>query len=1351
MPNVRRHTRRLVTLTAASVLALAAVLVPASAQAATPTHTIADIQGTGDATPVNGASVIVEGVVTADYRTGGYRGIYVQTAGSGGTTDATPGASDGIFVYLGSQTTPAVIGDLVQVAGTAGEYFGLTQVSASAAGTSVTVVSSGAALPAPVPLPDTVVGADREQYEGMLVDPQGSYVVSSTHEVDRYGTVWLATGTTLPVKSTELARPGTAADEIAAENDDRTLLLDDGKNNQVTGATQPYLTAGDPVRVGDGVELGDLTYVLHYGFNRWRLQPTTPIDATTPADAKASFPEANPRPASPVDVGGDLKVAAFNVLNYFTTFSNDDADARGARNATQFAIQRAKIVAAINALGADVVALQEIENSVHFAESVPDAADGTPDVALADLVAGLNDAAGSAEWAYVPTPAALVGAGAPDTDVIMNAIIYRTAAVTPLGDSVADVDETVWDIAREPIAQAFTPVDGDPFVVVANHFKSKSAPDVTPVPAEPADGQGYFNAERVEQAQALADFVTELQTATGTDDVAILGDLNSYAMEDPIALLTDAGFVDLVPTLAAGQYTYTFDGEQGSLDHALATPSFAERVAGADVWDINADEWFGYQYYGSFPEVGTVYRSSDHDPVVLGVNAAAGDGTVTIDLLGINDFHGRIEASGASAGAAVLAGAVDSYRDANPNTLFVSAGDNIGASTFTSFVQDDVPTIESLNAAGLDASSFGNHEFDQGRDDIDNRVLGLADFPYLAANLYDRATGEPAYDPYWITELDGVTIGFIGAVTEGLPSLVTPAGIATLETRPIVPEVNRFADQLSDGDDANGEADVLVLLVHEGPAHSDSVEADPVFGALLSQISGEVDGIFSGHTHQKFAYLQPVAGWADGLARPVVQSGQYGENLAHVQLQVDAATGDVVANSAEIVPLAGAGFTPDPEVTAIVADAVAVANVQGQVSLGQITDDLMRARQANPATENRGGESTLGNLVADVQLWATQDIGAQIAFMNPGGLRTDILYASTGTDDPDGNVTYREAANVQPFANTLVAMTLTGEQIVQVLEEQWQPVVPGGRPFLKLGTAGLTYTYDPTAASGDRITQVLVGDTPLDLAGSYRVVVNSFLASGGDNFTTLGQGTDKADSGRVDLQAFVDYFAEFSPLSPDLTQRAVGVHLTTPVPEAGFLPGDMVSADLSSLLFSAGEDQGAAPTVVVSIGGAEVASAAIDPSVVDTTDEVGRAAVSFAVPVDAPGGDLEVVLTVPSTGTTTSFTIPVQEIAGPACTVDYQAVRLLGRTMLGAVTVANTGTDPVENWQLTWQYTNGERAMFGLGATVRQRGTAVTAIGWFGADLDPAESASFAFVGRAPRGIGTPTGFALNGVECAVE
>ena len=1335
----RRSTPRLIALSAAGAMTLAAVVIPPAA-AVDVTHTIADVQGTGTATPLANATVTVEGVVTADHRTGGYSGFYLQTAGSGGTADTTPGASDGIFVYVAARSVTLAIGDQVRVTGVASEYRGLTQINASADTAVIENLGVAAAQPTPVALPDTLVGDAREQYEGMLVAPEGEYLVASTHEASRYGSVWLSAGPDPLVKSTEVARPGPEANAIASQNAARRIVLDDGRNSEVTGTTQPYLTADDPVRTGDAAELTGLPYVLSYGFNLWRLQPTMPLSNETPADQKASFTERNPRPAEPADVGGDVVVAAFNVLNYFTTFSEQDSDARGAANQAEFDVQKAKIVAAITALDADVVALQEIENSVHFG--------GTPDVALADLVAGLNAAAGADEWAFVPTPAALVGPDAPATDVIMNAVIYRTDAVTPVGESVTDVDEAVWDNAREPIAQTFTTPagEGSEFTVVANHFKSKSGSGT-----QPADGQGFFNADRVEQAGAVRDFVAELQASTGVEDVAVLGDLNSYSQEDPVALLTGAGYVDLVPTHDSGAYTYTFDGELGSLDHALATPSLAERVTDADVWHINADEWAGYEYDGAFPDSGSVYRASDHDPVRFGITAGGTGGPVEIDLVGINDFHGRLEANGTTAGAAVLAGAVNAFRAENPATLFVSAGDNIGASTFTSFIQDDVPTIEALNAMGLDASALGNHEFDQGRADLEDRIFPLADFPFLSANVYDRATDEPAFEESWVTEVDGVSVGVIAAVTEDLPTLVTPAGIESLDVRPVVQEVNRVAGELSDGDAANGEADVLVLLVHEGPVTEDVSDAldDSAFGQIVTGASPEIDAIMAGHTHRQHVHQLPVEGWPEGLTRPVVQGGQYSEALAHVTLTVDPSTGDVTANSAEVVPLAPGGtpaYPADPTVAAIVAEAVAVANELGNVSLGQITGDLNRARQTS-GSENRGGESTLGNLVADVQLWATQDAGTQIAFMNPGGLRTNLTYASSGPNDPDGNVTYREAANVQPFANTLVTMTLTGDQVVDVLEEQWQPA-GASRPFLKLGVAGLTYTYDPSAAVGERVTRVLVGDQPLDPTGAYTVVVNSFLASGGDNFATLADGADKADSGRVDLQAFVDYMEERSPVSPDLAQRAVGVQVVD-VPAEGYAPGDTVTANLSSLLFSAGEAQGG--QVVLTADGAELGTFPVDPTVVDSTDEVGRAAATFTVPQGVTGTELVVTAAVAETGTEATFALPLAEQVAPTCSVQYSAHRL-GGLWLGGVVVTNDTDTTVRGWDLTWSYTQGERVLTGIGAKVRQQGTAVTASSTFlNRTIRPGGSTFFALVGRAPTGPGVPQDFALNGQPCATS
>jgi 5'-nucleotidase len=613
----------------------------------------------------------------------------------------------------------------------------------------------------------------------------------------------------------------------------------------------------------------------------------------------------------------------------------------------------------------------------------------------------------------------------------------------------------------------------------------------------------------------------------------------------------------------------------------------------------------------------------------LGSPAAQAADPVAIDIISINDFHGRLEAAPPIAGAAVMGGMIDAYRAANPNTAFVGAGDLIGASTFASFIQNDQPTIDALNAMQLDASALGNHEFDQGRTDVDDRIVPAADWDYLSANIYDRDTGQPAYPEYSLKQFGEVTVGFVGATTEELPSLVSPDGIASLEVRPVVPEINRVAAALGDGDDANGEADVVVLLVHEGAA---------------TGASADIDAIISAHTHLAYDHEIPIA--SSGVLRPVVSSGQYGERYSDMKLSVDPETGALLSISAEVLPLAGA-FPPDPEIAEIVADAVAVAVELGSVPVGTITADLNRALQSSGA-ENRGGESPLGNFVADVQLWATRDAGAQIALMNPGGLRSDLRFAANPLTPGDGEgvVTYQEAAGVQPFANTLVAMDLTGTQLTAVLEEQWQPA-SAARPFLKLGLSeSLTYSYDPLGLAGDRIDVVYLDGEPIDETATYRVAVNSFLASGGDNFPTLALGTNRADTGKIDLQSMVDYFEANPVATPDYAQRSVGVSLSAPAADGGYAPGESVTLALSSLLFSNGEPN--AGEVVVSADGVELGRSVIDPTIVDTTDEVGRATVQVTVPESAAPGPLPLTVEVPQTGTSIEVPIEVVAVEPPA-------------------------------------------------------------------------------------------------------
>ncbi|WP_433793224.1 ExeM/NucH family extracellular endonuclease [Actinoplanes sp. CA-252034] len=1120
---------------------------PGAGCAATVTHTIAQVQGTGTATPLAGSVVTVEGVVTADHRTGGYNGIYVQTAGSGGDRPVAAGtASDGVFVYLTATAAnhPTVaIGDVVRVTGTVSEFNAFTQITIGAK-TDVQVCSSGATLPAPVPLALPLSDDARESAEGMLVAPVGAYTVSDVYNTNRYGEVILAAGSTPARIPTDIARPGSdAANAQKAANKAGRILVDDARTTNLASAGLPptYITKDQPLRVGDTVEKFSSS-VLSYGFSEWRLQPATPVDSATPALSRTTFKASNPRTGAPAEVGGDIKVASFNVLNYFVHFGGE---ARGATDEAAKEKQEAKIVSAISALDADVVALMEIENSVRF-ETVE------TQLALKTLVGELNAVDGAGTWDYVRSPAELPAPA--QQDVITSAIIYKPAKATPKGASKSINDETVWGNAREPIAQTFHSGAID-FTVVANHFKSKSA-SVTPTGdnADTGDGQGAYNGDRKRQAASLATFVEGL----GTDKVILLGDFNAYGQEDPLQVLYDKGYSDAHATHAPDKSSYVFGGESGSLDHALVTGEFAKRITGVDIWNINSVESFAFEYdgYAPFYENGP-FRSSDHDPVVVGLETGL-TAPVNLQLLNINDFHGRLESPStvngqAVGGAAQLVGLIDQLRAANPNTAWISAGDNIGASTFISAIDKDNPTIDALNAGGLAVSAVGNHEFDQGIADLTGRVTDRANFPLLGANVYTE-DGKRVLQAYDVQNLGGVRVGYIGVVTEQTGSLVNPDGIKGIKFRDPVAEANTLAAQLSDGDEANGEADVLVLLAHEGaPSNNitsaEALQADPVFGPF-TRVSAEIDAIVSGHTHQPYAFQVPVPG-VPGKTRPIVQAEDYGEKLGKIGLTYDPATGEVTASSSELITVTG--YPSNTAVANIVAAAKTNATELGKAELGKISGDILRAYTSTGA-ENRGAESVLGNFIADAQLDQTKDAGrggAQIAFMNPGGLRADLKYGT------DGTVTYSQAFAVQPFSNDVVTRTLKGSAIKAALEEQWQPA-GAARPYLHLGVSkGFTYSFDASQPQGKRIiaSSIKLNGVTIDPDGEYRVTTNSFLAGGGDNFPSLVSKEGVVTTGDNDLTMLVNYFAQNTPITADTKFRATPGVLDATAPTGAYALG----------------------------------------------------------------------------------------------------------------------------------------------------------------------------------------------------
>ena len=652
--------------------------------------------------------------------------------------------------------------------------------------------------------------------------------------------------------------------------------------------------------------------------------------------------------------------------------------------------------------------------------------------------------------------------------------------------------------------------------------------------------------------------------------------------------------------------------------------------------------------------------------------APAHAATTTIQILGTNDFHGRLLPNRDEAGAAQFAGAVTQLESTYPNTIFAAAGDLIGASTFESFIQKDKPTLDALNAAGLDVSSAGNHEFDQGYGDLVNRVMapfdatsnpyGGAAWQYIAANVRKKSDDSYALPDItsrtpdandasdggtWTTVIGGVKVGFIGGVTEELPALVSPAGIADVKINSIINETNAAADALKADD-----ADLVILLVHEGAPDTTLASAssnDNAFGRIVNGVDMDVNAIISGHTHLKYNHL--ING------RPVVSAGQYGTNLNRLVFRVDPEADTVALETNEIVPAATLALTDQAaidtkaEVQEIVDAAVAEADVLGAKELGKIAGPFDRARLAS-GTENRGGESTLGNLVAEVQRWATStpEAGAaQIAFMNPGGLRDDMRGVAGGYP---ATVTYKQAAIVQSFANTLVNMKMTGAQIKTLLEQQWQRDDKGAvptRPFLRLGaSAGFFSTYDATRPEGDRITGMWLSGKAIEPTTTYSVTANSFLAAGGDNFRAFNQATGKRDTGKIDLQAMVDYMAAFAsktPLPVNAYQQQVGVIWPATAPRF-YRIGQDVKLNLSSLAMTGPSDPRDALLNI------KVGDRTLNPTPVDNTidtmpfDESGKSAVSVKLKGKTRTGKQMMTFTGPTTGTMFSLPIDVRKAKG---------------------------------------------------------------------------------------------------------
>ena len=552
-----------------------------------PATAIGAVQGPGEATPIPGESVDIEGIVVGDFQDGGFDGAYVQDAG-----DGDPATSDGVFVYAPGGDAVDV-GDRVRISGTAGENFGMTQVRATA----VTVCESGMELPEPIEL--TLPVEDHEPYEGMYVTFPQDLVILEYFNYGRFGEI--ALGTERQFQPTAVFEPGSAeAEALLAENLSHRITLDDGRGIQNPDpAIHPNgeeFTLENIFRGGDLVT--NATGVLDYRFDLWRIQPTQGADYTSVAE----------RPEVP-EVGGDVTVASFNVLNYFTTLGS-----RGADTAEEFERQEAKIVAALADMDADVVGLIEIENN--------------NDVAVATLTEALNEEVGAGTYEYVAT-------GTIGTDEITTAFIYQPAAVTPVGDfatlTTQDDPRFLDDKNRPTLAQTFEEnATGEAVTVAVNHLKSKGSDCNDVGDPEDPDGQGNCNGVRTDAAEAMVDWLAQDPTGTGVENTLIIGDLNSYDKEDPINVFLGGGYSDLLlEQQGEHAYTYVFDGQLGYLDYALANEALAGKVTDAAAWTINADEVSLIDYDMTFKEdaqdalfAPDAFRSSDHDPVLIGLDLA---------------------------------------------------------------------------------------------------------------------------------------------------------------------------------------------------------------------------------------------------------------------------------------------------------------------------------------------------------------------------------------------------------------------------------------------------------------------------------------------------------------------------------------------------------------------------------------------------------------------------------------------------------------------------------------------------------------------------------------------------------
>ncbi len=513
---------------------------------------------------------------------------------------------------------------------------------------------------------------------------------------------------------------------------------------------------------------------------------------------------------------------------------------------------------------------------------------------------------------------------------------------------------------------------------------------------------------------------------------------------------------------------------------------------------------------------------------------------VQLRIVAINDFHGHIATSSTAfdgvGRADYLASNIAAARAEYEHSVFVSAGDLIGGSPLVSALFHDEPTIEAMNLMGLDLNAVGNHEFDEGPEELvrmqqggshpldgdqDGDSFNGADFQFLAANVIDDSTGDTVFPSYTVLRFNGIGVAFIGLTLEGTANIVARSSVAGLTFEDEAETVNSLIPELR----AMG-IEATVVLLHQG-GFSDGGQDDCGSGLegaiadVATRLDDAVDLVIAGHTNDEF--ICEIEGkW-------VTMADNAGRLFTVIDVSLDPVTKDLAVVKARNLPNSQENITPDVRLTALIEKYESLSAPRANAVIGATTADILRQ-------QNEDGESALGNVIADAHLEATLEAGAVVAFMNQGGIRNDILFATSGPEN-DGELTYAEAFSVHPFGNSLVTMTLTGHQIDELLELQFRPGEVTTRGILQV-SRGFSYEWDGAQPVGSRvdISSITVNGVALDPDANYRVTVNSFLADGGSGFYVLTEGTDRT-GGMIDVEAMVSYFAGADVVTPGPQDR----------------------------------------------------------------------------------------------------------------------------------------------------------------------------------------------------------------------